>query len=190
MLGPADGNEPVNHRYIAFLRGINLGKRRPAMSQLREIFEAMGFAEVETFIASGNVLFTSKEKETAKLETRIAQQLEKSLGYQVDTFLRTPAEVIAIGQAQVFPDQATEGITVHVGFFHQELPRATAQALGSLKSDEDEFRVCGHDYYWLCRARVSDSKIWSSPGMKALKLPTSSMRNLTSIRKLIAKHLE
>jgi uncharacterized protein (DUF1697 family) len=43
-------------RYIAFLRGINLGKRRLPMSQLKALFEELGFREVETFIASGNVV--------------------------------------------------------------------------------------------------------------------------------------
>ncbi len=46
-------------RYIAFLRGINLGKRRLPMSQLRSSFEELGFSDVKTFIASGNVVFSS-----------------------------------------------------------------------------------------------------------------------------------
>lgn len=174
-------------KYIAFLRGINLGKRRPAMSRLREIFEEMGFEKVETFIASGNVLFTSPEKDAGKLEARIARQLEESLFYPVDTFIRTAEEVRAIDQARVFGGE--EG-TVHVGFLHEKLPAKTARALEAIKSETDEFQVQGHDYYWLCRVRTSDSKVWSSPAMKALQLPSSSMRNLTSIRKLVAKHLE
>ena len=44
-------------RYIAFLRGINLGKRRLPMSQLRDLFEELGFDDVDTFIASGNIVF-------------------------------------------------------------------------------------------------------------------------------------
>ncbi len=177
-------------KYVAFLRGINLGKRRPAMSRLREIFEELGFEEVETFIASGNVLFTSAEKKTDKLEARIARQLEESLGYPVATFIRTAAEVRAIDQARVFGAEAGEGETVHVGFLHEKLPAKTAHELEAIKSSVDEFRVKGREYYWLCRVRSNESKIWSSPALKALRLPSSSMRNLTSIRKLIAKHLE
>jgi uncharacterized protein (DUF1697 family) len=47
-------------RYIAFLRGINLGKRRLPMSQLKALFEELGFDDVETFIAGGNIVFSSK----------------------------------------------------------------------------------------------------------------------------------
>ena len=53
------------HHHIAFLRGINLGKRRIKMEQLRECFEALKFAGVETFIASGNVVFSSKAADTS-----------------------------------------------------------------------------------------------------------------------------
>ncbi len=176
-------------KYVAFLRGINLGRRRPPMSQLRELFEELGFAEVATFIASGNVLFSSKSRATGQLEEKIAQHLEKALGYRVDTFVRTAEEAVGLSRAKVFPDQGKEGITVHVGFLHEKLPAATARQLSEVKTNEDEFQVAGREYYWLCRVRSNESKVWSAPEMKALKLPSSSMRNLTSIRKLVAKHL-
>lgn len=167
---------------------MNLGKRRVAMARLKELFEEIGLAKVETFIASGNVLFSSKAKDVSKLETRIAGRLEESLGYRVDTFVRHAKEVVAIGKARAFSEEGNEGITVHVGFLHDKLPADIGRKLTALQTDEDEFRVNGKDYYWLCRVRVSQSKVWSSREMRALKLPSSSMRNMTSLRKLIAKH--
>ena len=159
------------------------------MSQLRELFEELGFAEVATFIASGNVLFSSPSKASGQLEAKIAQHLEKALGYPVDTFVRTAEEVVALSRAKIFPDQDKDGITVHVGFLREKLPAATARQLSALRTAEDEFHVAGREYYWLCRVRSNESKVWSSPAMKALKLPSSSMRNLTSLRKLVAKQL-
>jgi uncharacterized protein (DUF1697 family) len=175
-------------RYVAFLRGINLGKRRPPMSQLRALFEELDFTKVETFIASGNVLFTSGGKSRAALETQIARQLQKSLGYAVDTFIRTAEEVVAIGQAKMFPEDGAPGMTIHVGFLHDALAPATARKLAAVRTATDEFRVRGREYHWLCRGRMSDSKVWTLPEVKALRLPSSSMRNVTSLRKLIAKH--
>jgi uncharacterized protein (DUF1697 family) len=58
----------ARQRYVAFLRGINLGQRRPPMSRLRALFGEMGFDEVETFIASGNVLFSCRQKNCGRLE--------------------------------------------------------------------------------------------------------------------------
>lgn len=175
-------------RYVAFLRGINVGKRRPAMSQLREFFEACGFDAVETFIASGNVVFSSKSGATGKLEAQIARRLEASLGYRVDTFVRTLAEVAALGKEKLFADDDEEGVTIHVGFLQEPLAPEVARKLAAIRTADDEFRVRGRDYYWLCRVRASDSKVWGLPEMRALRLPTSSMRNLTTIRKLVAKH--
>ena len=62
--------------YVAFLRGINLGKRRVKMNHLRDLFTAMGHENVSTYIASGNVVFTSATRSIAKLENHIEQVLE------------------------------------------------------------------------------------------------------------------
>ena len=180
---------PSMPRYIAFLRGINLGKRRLQMSRLKELFAELKFTDVETFIASGNVLFTVAEKDSAKLESRIAAHLEESQGYAVDTFLRTTEAVAEVAAAKVFPEDGQDGITIHVAFLHRELPVEVARTLAEIRTAEDEFRVIGREFYWLCRIRMSDSKVWTLPEMKALRLPTATMRNLTSIRKLVAKHV-
>jgi len=177
-------------RYIAFLRGINLGKRRLPMSRLKDLFEELGFAEVETFIASGNVLFSTKVTAASALEARIARHLEASLGYAVDTFVRTTDEVAKVGGAKVFPEDDREAIIIHVGFLQSALPRETARKPAAVRTETDEFRVIGCEYYWLYRGiRTSDSKVWTLPEVKALRLPTATMRNMTSIRKLIAKHI-
>lgn len=66
--------------YVALLRGINLGNRRLKMDRLRELFEATGFRDVATFIASGNVVFENALRDPAKLEATIERHLERSLG--------------------------------------------------------------------------------------------------------------
>jgi uncharacterized protein (DUF1697 family) len=176
-------------RYIAFLRGINLGKRRLAMSKLKALFEGLGFDDVATFIASGNVLFSSKVTDTGALEAGIAKHLQASLGYEVDTFVRTTAEVAKVGAAKIFREDGQNGINIYVSFLQNALPKETARKLAAVRTEADEFRVDGREFYWLCRIRSTDSKVWSLPEVKALRLPTSTMRNMTSIRKLIAKHI-
>lgn len=177
-------------RYVAFLRGINLGKRRVAMSQLKTLFEELGFEDVATFIASGNVLFTSKATSVKKLEAQIEAHLEKSLGYEVDTFIRTAKEVLAVGAAKVFKDGDKPGVTVHVGYFKDKIAADAAKVLHAVDAPEDEFHVDGRELYWLCRIRTSDSQVWKRPDVKALKVPSCTMRNMTSVRKLIAQHLQ
>jgi uncharacterized protein (DUF1697 family) len=160
------------------------------MSQLRVLFEELGFDEVETFIASGNVVFSSKVRDTSQLESRIAKHLEASLGYGVDTFVRTAEEVAGIGSGKAFREDGEEGITIHVGFLQQRLAPEVARKFAAVRTDEDEFCVIGREYYWLCRVRTSQSKVWTLPELKALRLPTSTMRNMSSVRKLIAQHID
>src|SRR6185295_5611457 len=106
-------------RYIAFLRGINLGKRRVAMSRLVKLFEELGHTRVKSFIARGNILFDSSVRNTSALETKASQHLESSLGYEVEVFIRTCDDIAQIAKARHFPEDGKEGNTIHVGFFHQ-----------------------------------------------------------------------
>jgi len=80
------------HRYIAFLRVINLGNRRIKMDRLRGDFTALKFDEVKAFIASGNVLFSSPQPDAPKLETAGETHLLKTLAFTVVTDIRIRAE--------------------------------------------------------------------------------------------------
>ena len=74
---------------------------------------------------------------------------------------------------------------MRVGFFDQPLTADQQRGLAAGRSTTSEIRLEGRDYCWLCRdIKSHESKIWTSPAMRALKLPPSSMRNLTMIRKL------
>lgn len=179
---------PKPERCVAFLRGINLGKRRPPMSQLRDLFADLGYQDVETFIASGNVIFTS-DAAVAKLPEQIAVHLEASLGYPVDTFIRTASELRKIGETSPFPEDGDPAYTIHVAFLGQKLPLKQKAALEAIETDNDAFVVSGREFYWRCLGRMSDSDVWKLPETKAVKLPTHSMRSMVSLRKLITKHL-
>src|SRR5258706_16228553 len=94
-------------RYVAMLRAINVGGTTVKMERLRALFEQMGLTEVETFIASGNVIFGAGRSKPAALEARIARELEQSLGYAVGVFVRSLAELAAIAQHQPFAAAAS-----------------------------------------------------------------------------------
>lgn len=81
-------------RYFCFLRAINVGGHTVTMQKLKQLFESMGFANVETFIASGNVIFESKLSPGAA-EKLIFSSLNKALGYDVHAFLRSREELVA-----------------------------------------------------------------------------------------------
>lgn len=94
--------------YVALLRGINLGKRRVKMDHLRDLFAQMGFTNVSTYIASGDILFSSTSRSSAKLESLIEQTLESELGYTVPTIIRTQSELRRIVAEVPLGDLFTE----------------------------------------------------------------------------------
>ena len=177
-------------RYLAFLRGINVGGHRVSMEDLRARFAELRFRNVETFIASGNVIFEASGRANAEaLEKWIEGHLREALGYGVATFLRTPAELSRIVSALPFPeaDVAVAGHTVHVGFLRRAPDAALIAHLQGLATSFDTFGVGTREMYWLCRGRSSDSLVKWTAVEKAMKLDVT-MRNLTTVRKLAAKY--
>jgi uncharacterized protein (DUF1697 family) len=172
-------------RYVAFLRAINVGGHTVAMTALRKHFEECGCCDVETVIASGNVLFGSSSRSAAVLEKRIAAHLEGRLGYAVATFLRTPEELASISAHRPFArsDSERPGVSLFVAFHGRAADAASRKRVLGLASDLDDLRIRGREIYWLCRGRTNDSKIYGGGLEKALGQPTT-MRNVTTVRKI------
>jgi uncharacterized protein (DUF1697 family) len=79
--------------YVALLRGINVGGHNVKMEQLRGLFEELGFANVRSYIQTGNIFFESGETDRSSLRTKIEGHLRTALGYEVPTCLRTVEEL-------------------------------------------------------------------------------------------------
>lgn len=184
---PRSGPGPAR-RYVAFLRGINVGGRYVRMERLREVFTALGFSGVETFIASGNVIFQSDVRDAAALEGEIETALQKSLGYPVATFVRLLSDLDAIARHQPFADDRGEPAagTVHVGFLRSAVSSADAKKIRACRTDVDELDVKGRELYWLVRGSVLDSRL-SGSGLEGLLGPTT-MRNRNTIVRLVKKY--
>ncbi|HET7461492.1 MAG TPA: DUF1697 domain-containing protein, partial [Longimicrobium sp.] len=154
-------------------------------------FEELGFTGVATYIASGNVIFQSPETDTGKLERTINAHLEKSLGYAVGTYVRTPAELATIAAHRPFPDEELDapGHTLYINFLPGEpSPEAVAKLL-ELRTPADDFAVHGREMYWLLRTKMSETTVTGPRLAKALGMPMTN-RNLNTVRKLAEKYAE
>jgi uncharacterized protein (DUF1697 family) len=172
---------------VAFLRAINVGGRQAKNTDLRTAFERMGFSDVETFIASGNVIFSAGARASAALEQKIERALEGEFDLEITTFLRTRAEVAAIAGAAPFaapPLRAWKSLYVIVA--KQNYSPAAVRAIEALATDNDRFAVDGREVYWLCRTVSTDSLVPTNQLRKAVG-PTTS-RNITTFRRLAAKY--
>jgi len=175
-------------RRIAFLRAINVGGHVVTMAALRGHFEKLGFDEVETFINSGNVIFSSAAKDDGALERKIEAHLEKALGYEVKTFLRSEAEVAAIARYKPFDAARIEAApTLYVGFLAAPLDAAAQKLLMAMKTEIDDFHVHGREMYWLCTRKQTESKFSNARFERALKI-SSTFRGLNTIVRLAEKY--
>jgi uncharacterized protein (DUF1697 family) len=172
-------------RLFGFLRAVNVGGRTIKMAELRRIVASVGYADVETFIASGNVVVTS-ENRASQVEAAIEKALQDELGLQVETFVRTAAELAAIAAAEPF-GAVEGGHTVQVGLIRSPLASAAQRAVVELATDYDELLVDRREIYWLTRGGVSGSLIKPTRFAKALGVPVT-FRNLTTVHRLVQKY--
>jgi uncharacterized protein (DUF1697 family) len=176
-------------RHIAFLRAINVGGHTVSMARLRALFAALKLAHVETFIASGNVIFDAPGGDSRELENRIERHLKKALGYDVLTMVRSAAEVSAVAAWEPFTARERQGpkVTLFVAFLKDAPAKDAAGRLMAIESPADLFRVRGRELYWLLRGGFSDSKFAGGAIEKMLGV-RATVRNITTVRKLAAKY--
>lgn len=175
-------------RYVAFLRGMNLGGRRIKNDELRAEFEALGCEDVATFRASGNVVFAAGSGSEAALTKRIEAGLGEALGYAVPVFLRSCVELAAIAAAVPFDAKlvtASKG-KLQVTFLNKK-PAATARKKAeALATDEDRLAIAGRELYWLPSGGISESNLDWKPIDAALG--SGTMRTMGTVEQIAARY--
>ena len=174
-------------RHIAFLRAINVGGHTVTMDRLGKLFRELGLKDVETFIASGNVIFRSTAK-AASLEAKLERHLHDALGFEVATFIRTDAEVASVAGYRAFKDTPADftGALV-VGFLREPLDAATRRAVLALKTDIDDLHVNGRELYWRTAGGQSDSTLTNALFERTLK-GKATFRNINTVTRLAARY--
>ncbi|HEU4707666.1 MAG TPA: DUF1697 domain-containing protein [Solirubrobacterales bacterium] len=176
-------------RYVAFLRGMNLGGRRVKNEELRRHFAEMGFEEVVTFRASGNVIFSSAGRGgEAKLARRVEAELDERLGYDVPVFLRSIEEVAAIAARQPFDPkrvQKSKG-KLQISLLMEKPTAAAKKKVLALATDEDLLAIEGRELYWLPSGGLLESEL----DLKAIEalLGADTRRTMGTIEQIAAKY--
>jgi uncharacterized protein (DUF1697 family) len=173
-------------RYVALLRGINVGGNNLIpMAKLKACFEKSGFENVSTYIASGNVLFESSEP-AAKLEQRIEQILSSTFSYKASVVLRSKKQMkdVLVRAPKGFGDEP-EGYRYDVLFLKSPLTSKTAIKNVATKPGVDSaYTGPGVLYFSRLVAKATQSqlnKIVGSPIYKSL-----TIRNWNTTTKLVA----
>ena len=177
-------------QYVAFLRGINVGGHKIIkMGVLRDIFTACGFDQVQTYIQSGNVIFAAADTPLAQLEAQAQAQLQATLGYTVEMFVRPLADLPPLLDAQPFPDRrADDGSMLYITFLHQEPSIDQQNALLALANDNEQFHFAGRElYYW--RRQQLGKDVFSNNLVEKLLGSPATTRNVTTLNKIVRKYL-
>ena len=171
--------------YVAFLRAINVGGHVVKMDQLRGLFESLGFTNVVTVIASGNVIFNSTSKSAPALEKKIETLLQKALGYEVITFVRSTSELKAIAEYRPFDASEIDaaGNALYIGFLKASPSADVKQKLASLATEDDKFHFSSREMFWLRRKKFSDSKL-SGPLLEKTLGMRTTLRNSTTVKRI------
>lgn len=164
------------------MRALNVGGRVVKMDELKRQFVKLGFSNVESFIASGNIVFESSSKSGSALEKKISAALEKALGYEVVTFVRSAAELSEIAAYTPFKG-LDDAPTFVVGVLQEPLSAVATKKLMALGSRVDRFHVRGREIWWHSENSQADSTFSNKVLEKALGVRTT-FRNMRTVRKM------
>jgi uncharacterized protein (DUF1697 family) len=169
---------------IAFLRAVNLGKRRVQNARLVEVFDQLGHRDAWTYINSGNVVFSATGSR-ATLEEAIGAAIERDVGFEVTTFVRSARELRAVVDRQPF--QPGSGDTYFVTFLADRPTSSQQNDLEALSNDFDTLLVDGREVHWLMHGKSTDSQLVKRQWEQILGKNSSTSRNMTMLAKLIDK---
>ncbi|MEK7952152.1 DUF1697 domain-containing protein [Luteolibacter soli] len=177
--------------YIALLRGINVSGKNPVpMAKLKETFAGLGFADVKTYLQSGNVVFRTKKKTApAKLASEIEAAISHDFGHQVSVLVLTPGEIEHVAAHNpLWPKSGGELTHFHATFLFDPVSKATFDAL-KLPAAEGERALLSKGVVLLhCPHGYGNTKLNNTWFEKALKVraTTRNWRTVQALREMAA----
>ena len=175
-------------KYIAFLRGINVGGRNKIkMTTLIKLFELLDFKNVLTYIQSGNVIFNCDTTDTMKLTNQIENSISETFGFLVKVIIRTDDELRTIATNNPFiKDPNIELNKLYVTFMSDTPDRASISFLDTRKGEDEKFIVMKRQIYLYCPNGYGRAKLNNTLIEKKLK-NVATTRNWNTITSIVAK---
>jgi uncharacterized protein (DUF1697 family) len=172
-------------RYVAFLRAINVGGHTVPMARLIQLFQDLDCTDVTSFIASGNIIFTSDTR-PALLEKQLDRHLEAELGFPAEAFVRPIPALAAVLAGIPFSEAELESsFALMVGFLRPSRKPGLAGQVAELSGPVDRLVLDGDTIYWLRLVQDSDPRLHRKLE-KVLGAP-STFRNVNTVRRILEK---
>ena len=172
-------------RHVVLLRGINLAhNNRIGMSDLRAALEADGFADVKTFIQSGNIVLSSNAA-TERVAGDVNALIKKRFGLEIAVVVRSRVELAAVVRRNPLAKVASDPKRYLVTFMSAQVPREVVVRLTAAAAPQEQFKVIGREVYSWHPEGVGRSSLWERLGAKSPGIAATS-RNWSTVTTLLA----
>jgi uncharacterized protein (DUF1697 family) len=180
-----NSSPPPTSTYVSLLRGINVGGHKIIkMDQLRKAFEELGFADVATYVQSGNVIFKSPRKVSEDLSTRIEEMLLRRFSMSVPVIVRTSEEMGIVARNNPFlKESGVDPSKLHVTFLSHTPQKTVLKGLDAIAAGPDQFRCCGQEIYLYCPNGFAGTKLSITAFERVLAVGATT-RNWNTVNKL------
>lgn len=172
--------------YIALLRGINVsGQKLIKMTELKTMFETIGFNNVTTYIQSGNVVFSSDEKEVSKIQQKIKQGILKSFGFDVDVQVLESSQLKKIKEGHPFLKENEEQFkAIYYTLLAEKPAKDLVNELNKLVQTVEFFHITDDVVYCFYPNGYGNAKWHNVFFEKKLKVSCTT-RNFNTMQKII-----
>jgi len=173
--------------YIALLRGINVsGQKKIKMADLKIHFEALGYDHVQTYIQSGNVIFSTQATDQKILAEQISDQLKSTYGFDVPVLVKTLEELTDIIQNNPFTEERYhQDQQIYFTLLGEPPHLENLQKLEDISYPNEAYHIDGTTIYFFCSQGYGRAKMNNNFFENKLKV-TATTRNWKTVNKLIA----
>lgn len=178
-------------KFVSLLRGINVsGQRKIKMSELKTLFEKTGFQNVETYIQSGNVIFSTKETSGEKLSIKISSAIKKQFGFAVQVIIITPGEIEKALKSNPFVKKKKNTDKLYVIFLSEIPSKVSVNNLNRNDYLPEEFVIDGSCIYLFVPNGYGKAKLNNNFFENKLKVfgTTRNLKTLNALLELTKLH--
>ncbi len=173
--------------YVALLRSVNVaGHGRLNMDELKDMFRAIGYSEVSTYIQTGNVIFKAPSRPAKRLVTDIRRQIEHTVGSAPEVILRTVPELTRTVATSPYAQRGVDPSRHHVTFLADQPTPERLQSFRTPSSGDDELTIIGREVYVHTPGGYGNTKLSGSYLERHLDV-MSTTRNWNTVTKLCAR---
>jgi uncharacterized protein (DUF1697 family) len=170
-------------RFVAMLRGVNVGGNVLKMDRLRELCDEIGFKNTQTYVQSGNLVFESDHSQSA-LCSLIEKRLVGETRLPVSAILRTPTELEKIISGNPFLKEKRIDLSkLHVTFLAKPAGKDAVSRLAAINAGADRFRVVDKEIYLHCPNGYGETKLSNNVLQKVVGV-NATTRNWNTVNKL------